>query len=75
MSKDEIIAKLAALYRVEYDWYFQLSELAKEALHEGDTKAYEAINRRAVNRSCFLDGMRTAAEALGVGLLDKLKEE
>ena len=67
MDKEQIIAALAPLYRLEADMYAQLGELAKEAAQEGDTSAFEAINRRAVNKSDFLDGMKAAVEALGIG--------
>lgn len=67
MDKEQIIAALAPLYRMEADMYAQLGELAKEAAQEGDTPAFEAINRRAVNKSNFLDGMKAMVEALGIG--------
>lgn len=66
MDKEQIIAALAPLYRLEADMYAQLGELAKEAAQEGDTSAFEAINRRAVNKSNFLDGMKAAVETLGI---------
>lgn len=67
MDREQIIAALAPLYRLEADVYAQLGELAKEAAQEGDTSAFEAINRRAVNKSNFLDGMKATVEALGIG--------
>ena len=67
MVKEQIIAALAPLYRLEADMYAPLGELAKEAAQEGDTSAFEAINRRAVNKSNFLDGMKAAVVALGIG--------
>ena len=67
MDKEQIIAALAPLYRLKADVYAQLGELAKEAAQEGDTSAFEAINRRAINKSNFLDGMKATVEALGIG--------
>lgn len=66
MDNEQIIAALAPLYRLEADMYAQLGELAREAAREGDTSAFEAINRRAANKSNFLDGMKAAVEALGI---------
>lgn len=67
MGKEQIISALAPLYRLECDAYAQLGELAKEAAQEGDTPAFEAISRRAANKSYFLDGVKAAVEALGIG--------
>ncbi len=66
MDREQIIAALAPLYRLEADVYAQLGELAKEAAQEGDSPAFEAINRRAVNKSNFLDGMKAAVTALNI---------
>lgn len=66
MDREQIIAALAPLYRLEADVYAQLGELAKEAAQEGDTSAFEAINRRAVNKSNFLDGMKAAVAVLNI---------
>ena len=73
MDKEQIIAALAPLYRLEADMYAQLGELAKEAAQEGDTSAFEAINRRATNKSYFLDGVKAAVEALGIEDADFMK--
>lgn len=72
MNKEQIITALVPLYRLEYDAYAQLEALAKEAAQEGDTPAFEAISRRAANKSHFLDGMKAAAEALGVNAAELL---
>ena len=72
MNKEQIIMALTPLYRLEYDIYGQLEALAKVAIQEGDTIAFEAISRRAVNKSHFLDGMKAAAEALGVDTAELL---
>lgn len=66
MDRDQIIAALAPLYRLAADVNTQLEELAKEAAQEGDSPAFEAINRRAVNKSNFMDGMKAAVTALGI---------
>ena len=60
MDRELIIVALAPLYRMEADMYAQLGGLAKEAAQEGDTSAFEAINRRATNKSYFLDGVKAA---------------
>lgn len=73
MDKEQIIAALAPLYRMEADMYAQLGELAKEAAQEGDTSAFEAINRRATNKSYFLDGVKAAVVALGIEDADFMK--
>lgn len=73
MDKEQIIAALAPLYRLEADMYAQLGELAKEAAQEGDTSAFAAINRRATNKSYFLDGVKTAVKALGIEDADFMK--
>ncbi len=66
MDREQIIAALAPLYRLAADVNTQLEELAKEAAQEGDSPAFEAINRRAVNKSNFMDGMKAAVTALGI---------
>ena len=88
MDKEQVIAALAPLYRMEADMYAQLrglerkrpafaqgtvGGLAKEAAQEGDTSAFEAINRRATNKSYFLDGVKAAVEALGIEDADFMK--
>lgn len=66
MDREQIIAALAPLYRLEADMYAQLGGLAKEAAQDGDTPAFEAISRRAANKSNFLDGMKAAVAALDI---------
>lgn len=66
MDREQIIMALAPLYRMEADMYAQLGELAKEAAQDGDNPAFEAISRRAANKSNFLDGMKAAVAALGI---------
>ena len=66
MDREQIIVALAPLYRMEADMYARLGELAKEAAQEGDTSAFEAINRRATNKSYFLDGVKAAVAALNI---------
>lgn len=66
MTKEQILAALAPLYQAGYDEYASLSALSTQLLHEDEDRAYKVIARRAVNKSHFLDGMRTAAEALGI---------
>ncbi len=66
MDKKKIIETLAPMYRAEFDAYEQLSLLAKEAAHDGDDSAFEALKMRADKKSCFLDGVMAAAKALGI---------
>ncbi len=66
MTKEEILSALAPLYQAGYDEYFNLTELSIQLLHEDEDRAYKVIARRAVNKSHFLDGLKAAAEALGV---------
>ena len=66
MSKKQIVAALVPLYRLGYAQYDRLEEQAKEAVQDGDTPAFEAISRRAVNKSHFLNGIKCAAQSLGI---------
>ncbi len=68
MNKEQILAALAPLYRDGYAEYNRLSELSTQLLHEDEDRAYKVIARRAVNKSHFLDGLKAAAEALGVAV-------
>ncbi len=70
MNKEQILAALAPLYRDGYAEYYSLMELSKELLHEDENRAYKVIARRAVNKSHFLDGLKAAAEALGISADD-----
>lgn len=65
MTKEEILAALAPLYRAAYDEYDSLMALSTQLLHEDEDRAYQVIARRAVNKSHYLDGLKAAAEALG----------
>ncbi len=65
-THEEIKDALAVLYRDRYDSWFLLMEEAKEAIHDGDEDAHKAISRRADKRSDFMDGIKAAAEALGI---------
>ena len=40
--------------------------MSKKAIHDGDTAAHRFFSRQAALESSFLDGMKAAAEALGV---------
>lgn len=67
MTKEEILQALVQKYRVGFSVYETLSLTAKEALHEDDMDGYNAITKRAMYRSAHLAGIKTAAEALGIG--------
>ncbi len=66
MDKQKIIAALVPLYRLEAEANSRLDMLASEAAHEGDTEAFKAISRRAINKSHVMDGIKAAVEALGI---------
>lgn len=65
-THEEIKDALAVLYRDRYDSWFLLMEEAKAAIHDGDEDAHKAISRRADKRSDFMEGIMSAAEALGI---------
>ena len=62
----EVRDTLALLYRGRFDQWFRLMEEAKAALQDGDEEAHKALSRRADKRSDFMDGIKAAAEALGI---------
>lgn len=66
ITRDEIRRRLAVLYRQDYDKCFQLTMEAKAAIHDGDEEAFKAITRRVDKKSYFTDGIKAAAEALGI---------
>lgn len=66
MTKEEILQALAYKYRVAYSVYETLSLQAKEAIHEGDMDGYNALTKRAMYRSQYLGGIKTAAVVLGI---------
>ena len=65
-THEEIKDALAVLYRDRHDSWFLLMEEAKAAIHDGDEDAHKAISRRADKRSDFMDGVMSAADALGI---------
>lgn len=67
IARSEVRDNLALLYRRFYDDWHKLTGLAKEAIHDGDEEAYKVITYRAVRKSDFMDGIKGAAEALGIG--------
>lgn len=66
MEREKIMAALSKAYEDIYGEYQTLSELAKELLHDGEDKAYQAIVRRAQGKSHILDGIQLSAAALGI---------
>lgn len=66
MDKQEIITVLADKYRASYTIYEILEQLNKKALHNRDAVGHWAFSRQAGLEASFLDGMKAAAEALGV---------
>lgn len=66
LTQEEIRDRLAGLYRDAYDSWHLLKDEATAALHDGDEGAYKAITRRADKRQDYMDGLKDAAEALGI---------
>lgn len=66
MNKEQIIAALVPVYNAAYDEYFRLTELSGQLLNEDEEQAYQAIARKATQKTHFMDGVRAAAEALGI---------
>lgn len=66
MEREKIMTVLSTAYEKVYGEYEALSQLAKELLHDGEDKAYQAIVRRAQGKSHILDGIQLSAAALGI---------
>lgn len=66
MDKQQIITALVGKYQASYTVYELLEQLNKKAIHDGDTTAHRVFSRQASLESSFLDGLKAAAEALGV---------
>lgn len=66
MDKQQIIAALVPIYNAAYDEYFRLSKLSIELIKEDEYPAYRTIARKAAQKSHFMDGIKSAAEALGI---------
>ena len=66
MNKEQIIAALIPVYNAAYDEYFRLTELSIQLLHEDEDRAYRVIARKAAQMSHFMDGIKSAAEVLGI---------
>lgn len=66
MNKEQIIAALIPVYNAAYDEYFRLTELSIQLLHEDEDRAYRVIARKAAQKSHFMDGIKSAAEVLGI---------
>ena len=72
MNKEQIIAALIPVYNAAYDEYFRLTELSIQLLHEDEDPAYRAIARKAAQKSHFMDGIKSAAEVLGITVVEFL---
>lgn len=66
-TREQIKDALAQKYRVAYNVYEQLALTGKELIREGDMEANAIISQRALLRSQYLYGIKTAAEVLGIG--------
>ena len=67
ITRDEIMNRLAVHYRAIYDSWYQLMEEAKSAAHDDDMDAHKAITRRADKKSDYMEGIKSAAQVLGIG--------
>ena len=67
---EEIRDTLAVIYRERYDRWHMLMDEASAAAHDDDEEAHKALSRRADKLSDFMDGIKTAAEALGIELTE-----
>ena len=67
ITREEIKNKLATFYRGLYDSWYRLMDEAKAAAQDGDDDAHKAITRRADKKSDFMDGIKAAANAIGIG--------
>lgn len=65
-TSEQIKAALVEPYRVEYEKYFILEEVAKELLQCGENEAHRVIARQAKSVSDIMYGMKKAAAALGI---------
>ena len=72
MNQEQIIAALIPVYNAAYDEYFRLTELSIQLLHEDEDRAYRAIARKAAQKSHFMDGIKSAAEVLGITVVEFL---
>lgn len=72
MNKEQIIAALVPLYNAAYDDYYRLLQLSTQMLHEDEDQAYRAIVRVATQKSHFIDGIKEAADALGISATELL---
>lgn len=66
LTKEQIIAALVPLYNAAYDEYYRLTDLSIQLLNEDEDRAYRVIARKATQKCHFMDGVRAAAEALGI---------
>ncbi len=66
MTKEQIVEALVPVYNAAYDDYHHLSELSGQLLRGNEKQAGLALERMAAQKSCYLDGLKAAAEALGI---------
>lgn len=72
MNKEQIIAALIPVYNAAYDEYYRLTDLSIQLLNEDEDRAYRAIARKAAQKSHFMDGIKSAAEVLGITVAEFL---
>ena len=66
-TRSEVMKKLAGLYNDVYDDWFLMMDEAKAAAHDDDNEAFRSITRRADKKADYMEGIKGAAEALGIG--------
>lgn len=65
----DIQDKLEALYAAAFRKHTQLRELAKEAYDECRNDAAQELQRWAIEKSAYIDGIHAVAERFGIDLL------
>ena len=66
-TREEITAALVPVYQTGFAEYVTLDQLADELNRNGEKNASEVVRRYVYNRSSYMDGVKKAAEALGIG--------
>lgn len=70
LTKEQIKEILAHKYRTAYSVYEQLALTGKELIHEGDFEANKIIRQRALLKSQYLYGIKTAATTLSINEIE-----
>ena len=70
MTKEEMLAALAPLWKAAYDEYNELSARSIRLFEEAYDQAALKTARQAARKFSFREGIETAAAALGVSLAE-----